>query len=267
MYYQAANEFVNGRGYARVAGLKIGNDPLHEVVSQLMEVFADVLPHVPRDGSWGFDHHEPGDPDNGFIIRDKGEHDRKVFFHYRPVVGMLMRGLTMELSVRALIDKLLDLSRRVYAFCIQQSFRFGQALDGKLPGLDLLSTLYENTTSTQDSVLRLLAYESVRPDDAGIMARTHCDRNGWTFALAETAPGLEMASHPDGPYVEESHREGEILIFPGVKLAEQTEDRISATWHRVRYLVEVPFAHGVLRISVVFFVHTYPGPARRLSHR
>lgn len=243
----------------------------HKLIQQITNILPGVMNRVPKDGSWGFDTHKPGDPDLGFVFKrgkirkDDTREDVKAYLHWNPAVPNLLR--QAGASGRNL-DMLMQLCGELFNLALTESRKLIQDLDWELPH----NQLYNKFTNPagprvhgmDDHVLRILIYQEVHPDMDGVIAQDHNDRNGLTLALYENAEGLEYFDEEKQSWIPVSSTPDSALAFPGLKMAEVTNDVIQPLRHRVMARSEAE--DGVIRVSVVMFTHPYNGYCQRATH-
>jgi hypothetical protein len=192
------------------------------------------------------------DPDIGFVWRrgekndaDGTEYDVKLFFHYRPVLEVLLkqRGVVLDATAK----HFLELTRTTY----HRAYDAGRAIAAQHPNDPELAQLYDDS---EEHVLRILAYLEERDDNSGLIAAPHKDRGLFTFVLGTSHTGLEFANSFDGEYTPATCKDGKMIVFPGAKW-ETRYPNISAHPHQVRNHNLESFSQEIIRWSMVFFAH------------
>jgi 2-oxoglutarate-Fe(II)-dependent oxygenase superfamily protein len=191
--------------------------------------------YVPRAGC------EPDDMDDGLIRRSKDYlYDNKWFFHYRPSLKSNLIARGMDVSAH---ESLFRFCGMLYDVCRSLAHTFASAFDQALPGYDIAKRHAD--VSDELDVLRILRYDR---NVGGEIGKPHTDRDGFTFHIAETRPGLRIGDTRESYAAEKNH----ILVFPGQKFERVTAGRIRALPHDI---VDNPAPDAESRWSVVFFAH------------
>lgn len=125
--------------------------------------------------------------------------------------------------------------------------------------LDLAPDFFEDTVADGNSVLRLLHYPPVAPENGGdgpsIRAGAHEDINTITLLLGAEEAGLEILDR-DGKWLSVTPKEGELAVNVGDMLQRLTNNRLRSTTHRVANPASARRGHA--RYSMPFFLHFRP---------
>jgi hypothetical protein len=110
--------------------------------------------------------------------------------------------------------------------------------------------------------LRFVGYEE--PDDKNIpIAGEHFDRSVFTLALAETHPGLQIGTNPDGSDLKDViHEEGKAKFFAGKGWEKMPYylrngyEYVNPAYHRVKNIGEYTLnSSGIARHAIVMFAN------------
>jgi hypothetical protein len=170
--------------------------------------------------------------------------EKKIVFHYRPGLERLLHRRGVHIDKRA--ENFLNLAAVHY-----QTF-YDTTLDIVAGHPD--ETILPSVLSSNEHVLRLLAYTHEREDDNEIIAAPHIDRALFTFAIDESHGELEFAETAHGTYVARTREAGQAIVFPGAKWEQRYGNK--AHWHRVRRLESIRYSDAIIRWSIVFFAHS-----------
>jgi isopenicillin N synthase-like dioxygenase len=123
--------------------------------------------------------------------------------------------------------------------------------------LGLPRQFFADKVETGNSILRLLHYPPVPPQEAGgdgphIRAAAHEDINVITLLLGAEEAGLEVKDH-DGRWIPINPPEGSLVCNIGDMLQRLTNHRLPSTSHRV--VNPAPERRSVPRYSTPFFLH------------
>jgi isopenicillin N synthase-like dioxygenase len=125
--------------------------------------------------------------------------------------------------------------------------------------LGLAPDFFVDTVAEGNSVLRLLHYPPVTPENGGdgpsIRAGAHEDINTITLLLGAEEAGLEILDR-DGRWLSVTPGEGELAVNVGDMLQRLTNGRLRSTTHRVANPASA--RRGVARYSMPFFLHFRP---------
>lgn len=114
---------------------------------------------------------------------------------------------------------------------------------------------FDDAVKDGNSILRLLHYPPIGPDDPGIRAGAHEDINAITLLLGAEEGGLELLDR-DGRWLPVNIAPGELVVNIGDMLERLTNGRLPSTTHRV--MNPPPGRRGIARYSMPFFLHFRP---------
>lgn len=226
-------------------------------------------------GSLGFVEREPETDTTETEHGKKPEH--KAYFHYRPEMEAELREkiTTAGLAAEALIQKLraLWIQMELTAFHTLQQLERENAENPNYSGLvdrffpDGL-TQGEPKKRQPKLTLRIMLYKKVEGEES-LSANNHNDAGAFTFAVCESAPGLQVGSQEiidevskeviQPERMEEVQRpEGTILFWPGKNFQKHIDSEIEPTWHGVRQHTTNDVEAGEEnRYVLVFFLDEY----------
>lgn len=179
------------------------------------------------------------EPDNGLSERGVNDgKDHKFFFHYRNCLIEQLIGAGINIEPH---QEFFKSAQRLYNSLASYAEDVLINLDKQLPGYDFHERLIAREVQLRH-VLRLLYYEPNHEN----MARIHDDRDGITFAVAESRPGLLF----ENENILYTPAENKILVFNGLKAELHTDGKLKSMRHYVKNLV----LHEP-RWAIVFFTH------------
>lgn len=192
-------------------------------------------------------------PDDGLMIT-QGEinpvngdrFDKKVKFHLKSDVPYLLKRRNAIGDYGNFLQACTVLKER----CVSSILDLAEELDRLYPGFKFYD-LFSAPSAMAMHCLRLLSYD--RPDVGkdDIVAQKHVDRNGFTFALEDSRPGLFIVDR-EGREIPYPIQKGHPLVFPGGK-APLYQPSFHALEHGVR---DSEAKTAPCRFSAVCFMHT-----------
>lgn len=238
---------------------------IHPCIERIVPLFIRLIRecegHPQLIAAWQCDHGTPNDPDTGIVFKESHQrgpdgtrYDTKAYFHYRHYLRTILQ--LRRVKLKPYQDELLAALGELWDMAQRHALAFAGALDAAFPGYHVERGL----GYSHDSVIRLLCYLRERPDDHGVIAQPHVDRNSITFALHENKPGFQMARVPGQPgdWADLGSQPGRALVFPGSRMEVLTDGAIKPSWHRV---IGANEKNGsAIRTSVIFFASMYGVP-------
>jgi hypothetical protein len=202
--------------------------------------------------------------DLGFTYRQKSKghtyNDQKSFFHYHP---KLKQKYSKEIEADPVLKDFISRANKIWHAVYDATDQMLKRLDAKYPGV------YDKVLKTDSPhiILRFLKYDIRTPGK--YLAKPHYDAGSFTFALAESGPGLRIGSCPDDlkPI---AHHDRQAVFFLGANIAQLiTPDSLKPGWHDVVQMGEKPADNTYARWAIVAFIdgHDVGGAPEALTHK
>jgi len=175
----------------------------------------------------------------------KQYYDEKEYFHYNRYVADAFGALMDEDDRR--IKNFLDSAEKIYLEAERHASEFLESAELHFPGV------YEKffpKNKDPHFYLRFLKYNTMGKGE--FLAKGHYDQGAFTFALAESAPGLRIGSH-DSDLCEVEHRDGQLIFMPALQLQDFLSPDFSPAWHDVVQSSDNTYSADAARWAIVFF--------------
>jgi len=192
---------------------------------------------------WQIDVDNDGDPDDGLIERNGGEHDHKFFFHYKDP-KRIIPFMKYRLSDFAKWEMFFRRLEALHTSLMSSMHDFVVSFDQNHLKYKIIDRIRKQSKETR-GVLRLLYYKPGLEE----LARDHYDQSLFTFHVADSHPGLVINKNYQDVY---EPKDGNLLLFPGIKAKIVSNGRIKNVLHGV---VNNDLPPNKSRWSIVFFYH------------
>lgn len=189
----------------------------------------------------------------GYVLElvEKGDTDNnKEYFHYNKYFEEMFKKEINNCKHPSIIN-LLKLARYIYNKTVDKCVETLSLFESEFPGI---SKRFFPDNSNPLFILRILKYPNLT--DGDFLAKAHYDRGIFTFALAESGPGLRLGRN-DLDLKEVVHSEGKIIFMPSLGADLLTSKDFHPVWHDVLQREEHKVSEKVSRWAIVFFANIH----------
>mgnify|MGYP001194478909 CR=1 FL=1 len=212
------------------------------------------------NGNFGYFRRITGSEENG---RSKSA-DSKHEYHFGSKTRQILESShysSIPLEFRSFCDNAENIYWKAVESLRSALMSMHQEHDQRRPSPHNLTPVFLDKDSDLNLHLRFVGYEN--PDEDTPIARGHFDRSVFTLALAETHPGLQIGTNPDGTDLKDVIRQaGKAKFFAGrgwEKMPHYLRDGyeyVKPAYHQVRNIGEYAVnSSGIIRHAIVMFAN------------
>lgn len=195
-------------------------------------------------------------------VDDDGEH--KAYFHYHPDVEVRFADEIAAAGEPA--KKFITEARKIRNGAIKSAQRVALDLDKAYPGF--YNAFFKEGVEPNLKI-RFLLYRKVKPGQ--LLGVGHYDRNGFTLALAESAPGLRVGR--DNQTLKKVRRKkGDAIVMSGtmMRMFDSDKGSLPLSWHDIERHEDACLGETDARWAIIAMVHPLVDgnvPALAETHR